>query len=100
MPHDDGVEDRFLVEGELVLPEDRHAFPWSHEDFALVRLDFAGQDFQEGRFSGAVGPDQAVAVAGGELDVDVFEEDPLAVGESDIGCRNHEYWYSFQTNKK
>ena len=38
------------------------------------------EDLEKGGFAGAVGADQAVAVAGGELDVDVLEEDPLAIG--------------------
>ena len=90
MPHDDGIEDGLLVKGELVLPKDRHALPRAHDDLALVCLDLAGQDLEKGGFSGAVGADQAIAVAGGELDVDVLEEDPFPVGKGDVCCRDHE----------
>jgi len=48
VPHDNGVENRFLVKGELVLFEDRHAFAGAQDDFALVRFDLAGHDFEEG----------------------------------------------------
>ena len=81
MPHDDGVEDRFLVKGELVLAQDRHPLPGADGDVALIRLELAGEDLEKGRFSGAVGADEPIAVSRGELDVDVFEDDPLAIGE-------------------
>ena len=70
--------------------QDGDPLPGADEDLALVRLDLAGEDLQKGRFAGAVGADQAVAVAGGELDVDVLEDDPLAVGKSDIGGVYHD----------
>ena len=89
VPHDDGVEDRLLVEGELVLPQHRDPLAGADDDLPLVRLDLAGENLQKGRLAGAVGADQAVAVARGELDIDVLENDPLAVGKGDIGCADH-----------
>ena len=87
--HQHGLGHRLLVEGELVLVQVGDAFPGPDEDLAFVGVELAGQDLQKGRFAGAVGADQAVAVAGGELDVDILEDDSLAVGKSDIGGVYH-----------
>ena len=55
----------------------------------LVGFDLPGKDLQEGRFAGAVGADKAVAVTGGELDIDVFKQNALAIGKRHIGCADH-----------
>src|SRR5208283_4360889 len=89
MPHDNGVQNRFLVECELVLIKDRHALPGADDDFALIRFHLAGEDSKKGRFAGAVGPDEPIAVARGELYVDVFENDPLPINEGYVRCTDH-----------
>ena len=58
--------------------------PRADGDIPVIRLDLAGEDLQEGGFAGAVGADEAVAVARGELDVDVLEDDPFAIGKGDV----------------
>ena len=84
MAHDHGIENGVLVEGELVLVEHRDALPRAPGNLTPIRLKLTCQDLQKGGFAGAVRPDQAVAVAGGELDIDVLEDDSLAIGESNI----------------
>ena len=77
--HDDGLQHAELVELVMVLLQ--HGQPLAGRDDHLAdrRFDFAGQDFQKGRLAGAVGADQAVAVAGRELDIDILEKDAFAV---------------------
>ncbi len=89
MPHDDSIEDHLVVEGELVLTEHCDPLAGTHGDLPLVSLNLARKDLEKGGFAGAVGADEAIAVAGGELDVHVLEENPLAVGEGDVGCADH-----------
>ena len=89
VPHDDRVDDRLIIEGELVLAQDRDPLPGADGDLALVLLHIAGKDLEKGRFPGAVGADDAVAVPRRELDVDVFEQHPLAVGKGDVGNVDH-----------
>ena len=86
MAHDHGIKNGVLVKGELVLAEHGESFARPLADLAPVRFKLAGQDLQKGGFTGAIGPDQAVTVAGGEFDVDVLEDYPLAVGKGDVGC--------------
>ena len=100
MAHDHGVEDRLLVEGELVLAQHGDALAGADGDLPLVRFHLAGQDLQKGRFAGAVGADQAVAVAGGELDIDVFEDDPLAVSEGHVVGADHDLLLSVGAKQK
>ena len=71
--HDDGVEDGVFVVLELILLEDGHARAGLEEDIAGRRLQLAGEHFQEGGFAGAVRADDAVAVAGCELQVDLLD---------------------------
>jgi len=78
-----------LVKGELILVEHGEALSRPLGNLAPIGLKLACKDFQKGGFAGAVRPDQAVAVAWGELDIDVLEDDPLAIGESNIGCGYH-----------
>ncbi len=89
MPHDHGIEDGVLVEGELVLAQHRNALAGADGNLPLVGLGLAGENLEKGRFPRAVGADQAIAVAGGELDVYVLEDDALAVGESDVAGADH-----------
>lgn len=89
--HDDRMEDRFFVKGEMVLPQYCDPLADAYRDFSLVRFHFAGENVEKGGFSGAVGADEAVTVAGGEFNIYVLENDPLSVGEGDIGCVDHFY---------
>ena len=54
---------------------------------AGIRLEFAGKQFEEGRFTGAVGADDAVAVAGRKFEVDILEKDALPEGKAKIAYR-------------
>ncbi len=89
MAPDHGIENSVLVKGELVLVEHRDALSSPPGNLAPIRLKLTCHNFQKGGFSGAVRPDQAVAVARSKLDIDVLEDDPLAIGESNIGYSYH-----------
>ena len=85
--HDDGLEDTVLVEGEVVLPEDRHPLARRDDDLSAVGLDLSREDLHEGRLARTVGTDDAIAVAGRELYVDVLEEDLGSVRKRNVaGC--------------
>jgi hypothetical protein len=58
----------------MILIERPYADGSVKTDVALVTVGFAGKDFKKCRFSGAIGTDNAVAVARIEGGADVFEE--------------------------
>ena len=79
-----------FVESELVLAENGDPFSGADKYLPLVSLSLTGKNLQKGGFAGAVCTDQTIAVAGCKLDVDVFKDNPLAIGEGDIYCCNHD----------
>jgi hypothetical protein len=87
--HDDGVQDPDLLEGEVVLAENGHALACPEDDVPPVRFQFTGKDFEKRGLAGAVRADDAIAVAGGELEVDILEQDPIAKGESEVADGYH-----------
>ena len=87
--HDDGVEDGVFVVLELILLEDGHTRAGLEEDIAGRRLQFAGEHFQKGGFAGAVRADDAVAVAGCELQVDLLEQNAAAELHAEVGNCDH-----------
>ena len=89
MSHDDGIENRLLVEGELVLAENRHSMSRGDDDFALVRFNLSGEDFEESRFAGAVGANEPIAVPRGEFYVDAFEYYPFAIRKGYVRGTDH-----------
>jgi hypothetical protein len=96
MTNDDRIEDGFFIKGKLILVEDSDALPGTDGDFASVRLDVTGQDFEKSRFPGTIGTNEAITVARGEFYIDVLENDSFAIGQSDVGCVDHD----FSFNKK
>ena len=75
--HDDRVHDGEVVVGVLVLLQHGEALGGVDGDGAVGGFQFPGENAQERGFAGAVGADDAVAVAGQELQVHVLEK-PLA----------------------
>src|SRR5580698_191016 len=70
---DDGADRGAVFEnGILLYVADARAF--AQGDFAIVRLYVAGENAQQRGFAGAVGPDEAHAVALGNGEGYVFEE--------------------------
>ena len=57
-------------------------------------LQLPGQDFQEGGLAGAIGADDAVAVAPEELQVDIGEQRGAAVLQAQIGNSDHSFYLS------
>ena len=76
--HYHGVQYRVAVESVVVLREYRHAFVGFERYGARRWVYFAGEDFEECRFTRAVGPYHTVTVAAHEFQVDVFEKHPLS----------------------
>jgi hypothetical protein len=100
MPDEDGVENTEFVKSELILVEDGNALAGAFADFAAVRIELAGEYFQKSGFTGTVCADQAITVAGSELDVDVLEDDSLAIGERNVGCGNHGCFLKIKANRR
>jgi hypothetical protein len=90
MTYDDRIEDAFFIKGKLILVEDGDALPGADGYFTLVRLDITGQDFEKSRFPGAIGTNETITVARGEFYVDVLENDSFSIGQSDVGCVDHD----------
>ena len=63
-----------LVEGKVVLTQYREPFARSQRDGTVRGFELVAQDTHEGRFPGAVGSDNAVAVTRGELQINVLEK--------------------------
>ena len=84
-----GVGGGFLFKGELVLAEHCNTLAGADKNIPFVRVEPAGQDLQESGLPGTVGADNAIAVAGGEFNIDVFEDNPLAIGKGDVRCLYH-----------
>ena len=87
--HDDRVHDVVGVVGVLVLLQNRHAHVGQDGHLAGAGLQFPGEDLQKGGLAGAVGADDAVAVAPQKLQVHVGEERGAAVVQAQIGDRDH-----------
>ena len=87
--HEDGVEHRVIVEGKVILRQDRESLAWAHADRATRRVEVATDGAQEGGFTGTVGTDDAITVAGQKLEIDVLKEDPLS--ESDVQTTNYNH---------
>jgi hypothetical protein len=79
--HDHGAQRFGLVVGEVVLAQGADAQLRTDGHLARLRLDRTGQHLQERRLARAIRSDQPVAIAGGELDVDVFKQDSAAEAE-------------------
>ena len=73
-----GIHHRELIELEVVLAQHRQAFARSQFHASLVRFQFSADGFQQSRFAGTIGTDDAIDVAVGELHVNVFVEHALA----------------------
>ncbi len=83
------VDDAFLLMVVDVLAQPAHALARIQHDLARDGLDLAGEDPEEGRLAGAVGADQAIAVAGDQAQVDVLEQHLLAEGHGELAGGDH-----------
>ncbi len=80
--HDDGVDDAKLVEGKLVLAQNAKLF-WA-ADRAFGRLQFAGENFHQRGFAGAIRAGDGVAAPREEGAGDVLEQDSGAEAHRDV----------------
>jgi hypothetical protein len=78
------AEDLLLLVEELVLPQHAEPRRLRDRDHAIRRLLVARQDVQQRRLAGAVGADQAVALAGVELERRTAEQDAVAVHHREV----------------
>ena len=73
----------------LVLLQNGHARAGLEGNAAGGGLELAGEDFQERRLARAVRADDAVAVAGRELQVDLLKQNAAAELHGEVGNRDH-----------
>ena len=95
VPHDDRLQHFIAVKLKVILAQDGHALAGGDDHFTRGRLQLAGEHLQESRFARSVCADDAVAVTGGEFNVDVLKERLSAVRKGNIlGC-DHVTRFSF-----
>ena len=87
--HDDGVQDGVFVVGVLVLLQNGDPLVGIDGDRAAGGIQLAGEDPQEGGLACAIGADDAVAVAGQELQVNMLEQPLAAKLHTEIADSNH-----------
>ena len=97
--HDDGIHDGVAVVFEVILLEDGETLPRCDGDIALGGIEISGEDLEKSGLAGTVGTDEAIAVAFGELDVDIFEQGLFAHTVGYIVCTDHEKNLYFLENK-
>ena len=74
MALDDCVEDREVVKLEVVLFENAHALARTLSHSAVCRAELAAEHTHQRRLAGAVGADDAIAVAGREFQVYILKQ--------------------------
>src|ERR1700726_1674460 len=87
--HHRNLEDGHRLEAEVVLPQDAELQALRHGHRAGAGPFLAGQDAEERRLPRTVGPDQAIAVAGVELNRHPFEQRLGSIGLAEVGYRDH-----------
>ena len=87
--HDDGLKHLVFIELKVVLLEHGHALAGGDGDIAGRRLQLAREQLEECRLARAVGADDAIAVTGCKLDVDVLEKRLPAIAQGDVLCCDH-----------
>ena len=86
---DDGIQHGVGVVLEVVLLQNAHAVVLGDHHLAGGGLQIPGEDAQKGGLAGAVGADDAVAVAGDELEVHVLEERLAGEVQGDVVDSDH-----------
>ena len=72
--HQHHIKNTHVFVGKLILTQVSHALMFVFGDVSCRRLKRAAQDLHEGRFTSAIGADQAIAIAFAKLDIDVLEQ--------------------------
>ena len=93
--HNHRVQNRVLVVFKVVLLKKGETLSRRDGDLAAGRLQLTGQNSQKCGLAGAVGSDQAVAVALGELDVHILKQCLFPHPEGYVVCTNHNTYLSF-----
>ena len=95
MPLKNRVHDGEFVEFEVILFEHAHALTGALRDIAVGRLELTAENTHQRRLSGAVCSDYSVAVARGELEVDILEKHALSELDSEVIDSYHRRFLKF-----
>ena len=87
--HHRHLEDRHVLVAEVVLLEHAELEALGHRHRPLARLLVTGEDLQEGGLARAVRPNQAITVAGVELDRGPGEQGLGSIALTEIGDGDH-----------
>jgi hypothetical protein len=90
MAHHHHVEDANVLKSELILAQATKALVLVAYHGTRTGLQFATEDFHEGRFAATVGADEPIAIAVAEFDRYVFEQRLRAELHGDVGGGEHE----------
>ena len=77
--HDDRIQNRVLVECEVVLAQGCKPLAGGNDDLTGIRFDFTAENLQKRGFSRTVRSNDPITVSGGKLDVYLLEENLRAV---------------------
>jgi hypothetical protein len=75
----------------VILAKYRQALVIGDVNVARGGLELTAEQLQEGGFARAIGANDAVAVAGGEFEVNILEQDLTAEMKAEIVNGNHVY---------
>jgi len=84
--HDDSIQNRISIIFEVILLQERKSLTGGDHNVALGRLELTGKDFEECRFSCAVGADQSITVTLCKFDVNVFKQRFFSNAQCDVIC--------------
>ena len=73
----------------MILFQEGKTLSRSDHHVTAGRLQFSGENLQEGRLAGTIGTDQTVAVSFSKFDVYIFEKSFFADPKSNVICTNH-----------
>jgi hypothetical protein len=85
----DHIEHAIVFVAELILIQLAEPHAGLQHDVPRAWFKIAAQHLHERRLAGAVGPDEAVTIAVGKLDGDLFKEGLGAELDGDVGSRKH-----------
>src|SRR5947208_1698065 len=89
MPHQYRIQYGDIIKLEMVLLQYGHPLAGGYLDASFIRLHFAAQYFQESALASAICADHAIAISAGEIEVHLFKQYTLSVGQFQVSYADH-----------